>query len=77
MPDSIPPVPVHDWLYSGVLESGYGIIRKPQAPLLENVLSMTVSLRPPDSVMPVPVGPWPAVPASGTFGLLLSWTLLF
>ncbi len=44
--------------------------------MFENVLSMTVSLRPPDRVMPVPTGPWLAVPAWGTFGLLLSCTLL-
>ena len=48
----------------------------PQALLLENRLSMTVSLRPPEIVMPVPVGPSLAFPARGTFGLLLSWTLL-
>ena len=59
---------------TGVPESGNGTIRKPQAPLLEKVLSMTVSLRPPDSVMPVPVGPAAALPASGTLGLLLSCT---
>ena len=37
---------------------------------------MTVSLPPPEMVMPVPVGPLLASPAWGTFGLLLSWTLL-
>ena len=44
--------------------------------MFANVLSMTVSLRPPEIVMPVPIGPAAAVPAAGTSGLLLSWTLL-
>ncbi len=38
---------------------------------------MTVSLRPPESVMPVPIGPAAALPASGTSPLLLSCTSLW
>src|ERR1700674_1994644 len=38
---------------------------------------MTVSLVPPDTVIPVPVGPALALPAWGTLGLLLSWTELW
>src|ERR1700681_2011730 len=49
----------------------------PQAPLRAKVLSMTVSLLPPETVIPVPVGPALALPAWGTFGLLLSWTELW
>src|ERR1035437_3361841 len=73
----MPPVAEHDWPRWGVPESGKGIIRKPQAPLLEKLLSITVSLRPPDTVMPVPTGPRLALPALGALGLLLSWTLLW
>ncbi len=49
----------------------------PHAPLFENVLSITVSFRPPERVMPVPIGPAAASPASGTSPLLLSWTSLW
>ena len=45
--------------------------------MLENVLSITVSLRPPAIVMPVPMGPAAASPASGVLPLLLSCTLLW
>ena len=45
--------------------------------MFENVLSMTVSLRPPETVMPVPMGPAAASPASGVLPLLLSCTLLW
>src|SRR6185312_17449426 len=72
-----PPKSLHFWLSEGVPESGYGTNNVPQAPLLANVLSITVSLRPPDNVMPVPIGPAAALPACGTSGLLLSCTLLW
>src|SRR4051794_33016224 len=48
----------------------------PQAPLFEKRLLITVLLRPPEIDTPVPVGPAAALPAAGTLGLLLSWTLL-
>src|SRR5258707_14330838 len=48
----------------------------PQAPLLVKVLPVTVSLRPPDTDIPVPVGPLAATPMPGTLGLLLSRTWL-
>ena len=54
--------------------SGNGTTIVPQAPLLTKRLFMTVSLRPPDSDIPVPTGPAAADPAEGTLGLLLSWT---
>ena len=41
------------------------------------MLSITVSLRPPENVMPVPMGPAAASPASGVSPLLLSCTLLW
>ena len=40
------------------------------------MLSITVSLRPPEIDIPVPTGPAAAEPAAGTLGLLLSWTSL-
>src|ERR1700674_2328972 len=43
----------------------------PQAPLSRNLLEEMVSNRPPEIVIPVPVGPSPAVPEIGTLGLLL------
>ena len=55
--------------------SGKGTNRVPHASLLVKVLSMTVSLVPPDTVMPVPTGS-PDSPAPGALGLLLSWTKL-
>ena len=70
--EGTPPVAVQPWPSDGVPESGYGTIRNPQASLSEKVLSITVSLRPPDRVIPVPMGPAAASPASGTLGLLLS-----
>src|SRR5581483_11864084 len=56
--------------------SGYGTRAIPHALLCANRLSMTVSLRPPEIVIPVPVGPAAAPPLAGTLGLLLSWTKL-
>jgi len=38
--------------------------------------SITVSLRAPETVIPVPTGPAAALPVVGTFGLLLSCTSL-
>ncbi len=54
--------------------SGYGTRIVPQASLCTNRLSMIVSLRAPDSDIPVPTGPAAAEPAEGTLALLLSWT---
>ena len=45
--------------------------------MFEKVLSITVSFRPPESVIPVPIGPAAAFPASGMLPLLLSCTLLW
>ncbi|MGZ6651555.1 MAG: hypothetical protein ACXVHB_29435 [Solirubrobacteraceae bacterium] len=56
--------------------SGNGKKITPQAPLLTKRLSISVSLRPPETETPVPTGPSAAVPAPGTLGLL-SWTKLF
>ena len=56
--------------------SGNGTNSAPHDPLSENVLSITESFRPPETVIPVPTGPAPAKPVSGTFGLLLSVSLL-
>src|ERR1019366_3487402 len=50
--------------------SGNGTKKAPHAPLFANVLCSTVSLRPPDSVMPVPVGPMAALPAAGAWALV-------
>src|ERR1022692_2098149 len=49
----------------------------PQALLLAKRLSMIVSLRAPETDIPVPTGPAAADPAAGTLGLLLSCTLLW
>src|SRR5579859_2369583 len=49
----------------------------PHASLFSNVLSMIVSLRPPETDMPVPTGPSAERPWAGTFGLLLSCTKLW
>src|ERR1700728_2572176 len=76
-PSGWPPDPEQLTPFDGVPVSGYGTKRTPQAPWFENVLSMTVSLRPPDTVMPVPIGPAAAEPAAGGSGLLLSWTSLW
>src|SRR5580698_7673083 len=48
----------------------------PQAPLSANTLFMTVSFSPPDTVIPVPVGPLAAAPLWGVSGLLLLCTSL-
>src|SRR5947199_9192934 len=63
--------PVH-----GFPLSGNGMSAMPHALLLANRLFMTVSLRAPVTVIPVPTGPVPAAPTRGTFGLLLSCTKL-
>src|SRR6516165_4922060 len=75
----VTPCPEHEIPGGGVSESANGRNSAPHEPLLANKLFMTVSLRPPDSVIPVPTGPAPAKPAPlpGTFGLLLSCTKLF
>ena len=49
----------------------------PQALLFANRLCMIVSLRAPDSDIPVPTRPAAAAPRLGTSGLLLSCTKLF
>src|SRR5262249_11532922 len=50
-----------------------GTTSTPQAPWFWMRLALTVSLRPPARIMPVPTGPRAAEPERGTFGLLLSW----
>ena len=49
----------------------------PHALLLTKRLFMIVSLRPPDTDMPVPTGPAAAEPAAGALESLLSWTKLW
>src|SRR5690242_13972201 len=60
----------------GVSVSGYGTSSTPHAPLRSMRLPLIVSKRPPATTIPVPTGPSSAVPAPGTFGLLLSWIQL-
>src|SRR3954468_17172740 len=48
----------------------------PQAPLFSKRLPTIVLSRAPETDIPVPTGPAAAVPAPGTFGLLLSCTKL-
>ncbi len=55
----------------GVPLVGYGTKRLPQAPFVAKVLSITVSLWPPETVNPVPTGPAAADPAAGTSPVLL------
>jgi hypothetical protein len=69
-----PPEPVQTPVAPGLV-SGYGTNRLPHAPLSANVLSITVSLVAPDTVIPVPTG-WPVAPNPGALALLLLWLLL-
>src|SRR5262245_12787125 len=60
----------------GWVSSGKLVSRIPQAPLSATRFWVTVSKRPPETTIPVPGGPSAALPALGTFGLLLSWMKL-
>src|SRR5207248_6842268 len=66
-------------LAAGVSWSGRSAISSPQAPLWVTALPASVTYVLPPSTSPVPTGapPESPEPLPGTFGLLLSWRLLF